>query len=150
MILTIIIVAGALIGMGVIIAIASNDKDGAPTFMIIAGIIILLLTGFGYVRSIFNHANNLGVLREQDQVIHVHEQRVKELNDALNQMVPAGKQNNPISLNADSPIKAITDAIAKAQTDLAEARATKAQAMVSIAQRKAGPFKGIVEKYGEK
>ena len=126
-------------------AITVKHIECVATLMVVVPILAILP-----VVSYYNHAENIGTLRAQDKVVQVYSDRVVELTSALNTVLPAGNRDSNVLLNADSPIKGLVEATTTAVSEKATAAVKKAQAEVSIAQRKAGPFWFIVSMCGEK
>jgi hypothetical protein len=116
-----------------------NEDSAAGWFITIIFASILPIFSYAF------HAQDLGTIRAQDNVIAVYEQRVDILQETLKTITTSNKT----LLNHDKPITSVVDNLSKAVKELAEAKAEKAEAKVSIAQRKAGWMSFIVKLAGE-
>lgn len=116
----------------------------------IVPIILLIILGVWTLSSYVIHCGDLGILRQQKEIIAVYETRVVDLQTTLSKMIPKGQPLSMVVLNADSPIRSLTESLAVATTDLARARAKEAQAKIDIEVRKIGPTSFIVSWVGEK
>lgn len=110
-----------------------------PEILTVIQLILVSMTMLSYM----SHAVDLGTIRAQNEVVKVYEKRIQALKADINELVPEMRSTN-VLLNADSPVKAMIDQLAKANEELAAAEATKAVAIRSIARRDAGPFWFVV------
>jgi hypothetical protein len=134
-----LIIISLLILAFVICLIRGDIDNAAGWFMAIFIASIIPLFSYGF------HAQDLGTIRAQDNVIIVYEQRV----DILQKTLKTITTSNKTILNHDKPITSVVDNLSKAVKELAEAKSEKAEAKVSIAQRKAGWMSFIVLLAGE-
>lgn len=123
-----------------------KEWNSEPLHMLMTIFFILLIPPI--VSYVF-HANDIGTIREQDKLIKVYQLRVDELEKGINNLTPKGRKVQ-LLLNADSPIKSMVDQLSVAISQLAKARAGKAEAIKSIAQREVGPFWFVVKINGKK
>jgi hypothetical protein len=144
-----LIIVTVLFSMCFLLTFIYKDDEGVFGGIGITGLIVIMIV-FGGSR-LFN-SRDLGVIREQSGVIKVYEEKVDRLKEDLKIIIGPNKNKEiPYSLlNADSPIKTITEQLAKSENDLAAAKDKLAQAKVSIASRKAGPFWPTIWIYGDK
>jgi len=149
MLYLIVLIIAAAIAVFLIWFVIKNPSGEEVVFAPVVALAVLLILLIGPITSYFKHADNLGTLRAQKYVIAVYEKRIEELNVVLSKMIPKGRSKNGILLNQDSPVRSIVDNISLANADLAKARREEAQAKITIAQRKAGPFAFIVKWCGE-
>jgi len=94
--------------------------------------------------SYIGHASDLGTIRAQQNIIVVYEARVTTLEKTLESITAKGST----LLNNDKPVASVVDNLSIAVGELAEAKAEKAEAIVSIAKRDAGIFSFIVQWFG--
>jgi hypothetical protein len=95
--------------------------------------------------SYVSHYHDLGIIRAQDIKIAVYEKRVSDLKQTLASITTP----SPALLNHDVPVASVTESLTYATTELARVRAKKADAMISVEQRKAGVFGFIVDWFGD-
>ncbi len=95
--------------------------------------------------SYANHASDLGTIRAQENIIVVYQERVTTLEETLESITAKGST----ILNSDKPVASVVDNLSVAVGELAEAKAEKAEAIVSIAKREAGIFGFIVGWFGK-
>ena len=122
-------------------------SDGFFAVISIIGLLAIIILSF---ISYICHAQDLGVLRAQQNVIDVQTALVDSLEKRLIRIAPVGQQRVQVMLNADSPIKSLVEEISSAQKELTKATVKMAEAKVSIESRKAGPFWFVVSAAGEK
>lgn len=92
-----------------------------------------------------DQARDLGTIKAQDEVIAVYEQQVLSLTQELQ-----GFHYTPGSLlNADSPVAAVVKSLTDVQGQLTDSKVRKAQAIVSIEQRRNGPFSQVIKFVGD-
>jgi len=150
MVIMLVLVGFLLLGVGLWRKTKAKDRSrygddgevqmyGGSTILIVAAMVIGIFT--------IDYGATLGTLRAQHLVVMVHEQRVAALKVDLAELqrLPA-----PAFLNADSPIRAVVEALAAAEMKLAESRAVRAGAQVEIEQYKAGPLWFIPKIYGDR
>lgn len=92
------------------------------------------------------HLNDLADVRESKHLVSVYSERIDSLESRL------GSLDYPESAmwNKDSPVASIVEALSEAESNLAEAKALKEKAMISIEARASGPMSGIVTVVGRK
>jgi hypothetical protein len=112
------------------------------TFVLIL-IILIVVAFFGFF-SALNHVDDLAIVRGQQEVIEVYEDRIKSLETRLNSF----KYPQSALLNADSPVASIVNSLSEAEKEL-KANEERAKARRNIIARKAGPFSFVVTIYGE-
>jgi len=148
MVIMVVLVGFLLLGVGLWCERKDTSRYGdAGVVWITTGSTILIVATFVVGIFIMFYSGTLGTLRAQHLVIVVHEQRVAALKVDLAELqrIPA-----PAFLNADSPMRAVVEALAAAEVKLAESRAVWAQAQVEIEQYKAGPLWFIPKIYGDR
>jgi len=148
MVIMVVLVGLLLFSVGLRRKTKDTSRYGdAGEWQVNIGIAILLVGAFVVGMLIMLYSGTLGTLRAQHLVIVVHEQRVAALKMDLAELqrIPA-----PAFLNADSPMRAVVEALAAAEVKLAESRAVWAQAQVEIEQYKAGPLWFIPKIYGDR
>jgi len=148
MVIMVVLVGFLLLGVGLWRKAKDTSRYGdAGEGLITVGSVVLILAAFLVGGFIMFYSATLGTLRAQHLVVMVHEQRVAALKADLAELqrIPA-----PAFLNADSPMRAVVEALAAAEMELAESRAVWAQAQVEIAQYKAGPLWFIPKIYGDR
>lgn len=123
-----------------------RNSEGLGSYLIIVSSFLFAITCILTPFSYMDHVSDLGVIRGQDYVTQVHKDRLDRLDERLDTFqFPKG---SPL-MNGDSPVAAIVAAISDAEGDIATAEEKKARALVSLEQRKAGPFSFIVTFVGE-
>jgi hypothetical protein len=148
MVIIVVLVGFLFVGMGLWRNTKDTSRYGkAGEAQLITGISMLIVAAMVIGMFTMVYCGNLGILRAQHLVVMVHEQRVAALKVDLAELqrIPA-----PAFLNADSPIRAVVEALAAAEVKLAESRAVWAQAQVEIEQYKAGPLWFIPKIYGDR
>ena len=148
MVIIAVLVGFLLLGVGLWRKTKDTIRYGyAGEWQVNIGIAILLVGAFVVGMFIMFYSGTLGTLRAQHLIIVVHEQRVAALKVDLAELqrIPA-----PAFLNADSPMRAVVEALAAAEMELAESRTVWAQAQVEIEQYKAGPLWFIPMIYGDR
>jgi len=148
MVIIALLVGFLLLGVGLWRKTKDTSRYGdAGEVQVIVGSAILILAAIVLGSFVFAYSMTLGTLRAQHLVIVVHEQRVTALKVDLAELqrIPA-----PAFLNADSPMRAVVEALAAAEVKLAESRAVWAHAQVEIEQYKAGPLWFIPKIYGDR
>ena len=148
MVIMLVLVGFLLLGVGLWRKRKDRSRYGeAGETQVVVGSTILIVAAM--IIGIFTiaYGSTLGTLRAQHLVIVVHEQRVAALKVDLAELqrIPA-----PAFLNADSPMRAVVEALAAAEMKLAESRAVRAGAQVEIEQYKAGPLWFIPKIYGDR
>jgi hypothetical protein len=148
--MTLVIIGAVLVLIGSIALLFQERVTNELVFIIgffgTAGPVIFLIfiVLFGLMSSM-NHANDLGTLRAQKEMVAVYQERVASLDGRLKAFdFPRGSL-----LNADSPVATIVASLSEAEKELATVNAERAKAIRSIAQRKAGVFSVIVDWMGE-
>jgi hypothetical protein len=127
----------AILVLFLVIAAIGIKNDHEITVLGIFGVLAILGVCLG---SYMFHARDVGVIAEQDRVVKVYEENIKILNDSLSNLQPKGVA----LVNQDTPVASLVDAITDSTLKLAAAKQEKAEAYVSIAQRKASPFWFVV------
>ena len=129
-----------------IVLFLSNDADDFVSTMCggcVTLVIPLIVIGFTWS----SHAEDLAKVRQSHLLIEVQEERIESLENRLNSFdFPSGSQL--LSLNADTPVGSIVQALSQAEDKLAEVKSERAQASVNIEARGAGPMSGIVTLMG--
>ena len=121
----------------------ADDFVGAVLGGCVMLAIPLIVIGFTWN----NHAGDLAKIRQSHLLIEVQEERIESLENRLNSFdFPNG--NQLLSLNADTPVGSIVQALSQAEDKLAEVKSERAQASVNIEARSAGPMSGIVTLMG--
>lgn len=105
------------------------------------GFCLLLLLSVISLGSYVSNADDLGVISAQDRVIDVYQKNIGELEKRLNDLHPS----QSALLNADSPVSSLVEAISDVNNKLVSSQSKKAEAYVSIEQRRNGPFWFIVK-----
>lgn len=117
--------------------IAADSDMAAPAFM------MFLVSGFLAMPNFVvwsDHADNLGTIQAQSEVISVYQTRVTALTARLDTFeYPKGS-----AFNADTPIAAIVASLTAAETELVKARAAEANAKVRVEQRRVGPMSHVI------
>lgn len=108
---------------------------------------VLMLIVLPLIVSYSSHAEDLGRISAQHYVIAVQEERIERLTTTLSNITLP--KDSVALLNADSPVSTIVHQLAIAERELAEAKTQRAEAIVSIEQRRNGLFSIIVSINGD-
>jgi len=91
------------------------------------------------------HAQNLGTIAAQGEVVSVYRARV----ESLETMLSGFEYPRSALANSDSPVAAIVKSLSEAQTALLEAEAKRAEAIVSVERTRHGPFSHVIKLAGD-
>lgn len=128
----------SIVAIAVLLVIIGAREDSADTVAL--GASTLVITGVVVFIAYMCNAEDYGTIAAQDKVIAVYEKNIDDLAKRLDKIKPA----NSVLMNADSPVAALVEALAGSNAKLVEAQSKKAEAYVSIAQRKEGVFSFLV------
>ncbi len=137
-----LIIAGLCVTLPFLtVPIAIISKDIGIFFAsFLIGITAAILPGLITMMVWSCHADDIGTIIAQQEVIMVYEKQRDDLNKTMSSFkYPAGSL-----LNADSPVRSIVEQLANVEKLLADARAEKAEAIKSIEQRRVGPVSGVI------
>jgi hypothetical protein len=126
--------------VGVFFSIAwKNITILSATFCICLALCIPLMI------MISEHAYDLSIVRNEEQIISVHETAIQEIDTQLKGM----DIKNTSLMNADSPTRSLIEAKAEFVKRLTEARSRVVNARVRISARSIGVASGVVTVYGK-
>jgi hypothetical protein len=141
-----VILCGApgAIAWGFHVAAKEKDSEYAAAGFGIA-FVFGIIGGIPTVATWSSHADDLGTIAAQQEVIVVYERQ----RDDLNKTMAGFNYPSGALMNADSPVRSIVEQLASVEGLLAEARSDGAKAIKSIEQRRHGPFSGVITIVGD-
>lgn len=147
--------------VGIVLAFAarSQARDNADYigFCCAFGAMLVIFPGLFVCAVWDSHADDLGTIAAQQEVISVYEKQRDDLNKTLASFkYPSGSTADSaaqfsvnVNVNADSPVRSIVEQLANVESLLASARSDRAEAIKSIEQRRAGPASGVIRFAGD-
>jgi len=119
----------------------------------IISFIVALFTVISSVSSVFTHVSELGTLRQRVKEVSNAEEFLKEMKEHVKMITDSSKELDEGLLaksNVDHPIVSALSQLNNAQRQLRDSKNQLAYVEGYISARKAGPFKWVVDMYGEK
>lgn len=127
--------------------------DGYKGIVFAALVLIALITIISSVASVFTHLDNLASLREYEGSVKNHEEHVEQIKESIKMITDNSKDFDADVLaksNVDHPIVKAMHELTCAQDRLRDCKNRVEDYKGRISARAAGPFKWVVDTYGDK